>query len=399
MRNHNIGVSVRNRGLLILFCVVMGTALLAMLLFFVFRPDENTSHTNLPNAQQEVKEEHETKLHTHIMLSSLNKPWDVIFAGQFMLVSENDGLISIVSEGKKEPLLSVAGVDPTGEGGLMGMAVDPQYDQNHFIYACYNSDVDIRISRWKLDENMMQLGEQKDIITGMPTNNTSYPGRHSGCRIEFGPDGFLWIGTGDVAVGSSPQDPKSLGGKILRVDRDGNPATGNLSPPFDARVFSYGHRNTQGIAFVKNNDQFIGISAEHGPNVNDELNILKPGNFGWNPIPGYNESVPMTDMAKFPDAVESVWASGSSTLAPSGISFVHGKEWGGYDGALFVSMLKAQQIRVFHLNADGSVKNEKTIFAKQFGRIRTVRQGPDGALYVTTDNSNNQDVIVRVTPE
>lgn len=349
------------------------------------------------NQAQTVEESTSMKLETHIVLSSLNKPWDVVFADERMLVAENDGVISEVADGKKLPLFTLKDVDSTGEGGLMGLAVDPQYSQNHYIYACYNTSKDIRVSRWTISDDLTQFVSQNDIVTGITTNTAANPGRHSGCRIAFGPDGNLWIGTGDAAVGSSPQDPQSLGGKILRVDREGKPASGNLGAPFDMRVYSYGHRNIQGIAFAKD-AEYIGVSLEHGPNVNDELNLLNPGNFGWNPVPGYNEAVSMTDLVIYPDAKKEVWASGSSTLAPSGATFVYGDQWGEYDGALFVAMLKAQQVRVFNLKSDGSHESNEAIFSKQFGRVRTIRQGSDGALYLTTDNGNNQDVIVRVTP-
>lgn len=394
-----IRIFLRSKKLVLLGVVVVVCLSILMftahMLFASKRSRDPDPWINQPN----VEIPRETKLTTHIMLSSLNKPWDVVFADGKMIVSENDGAISLALEGKKYPILNVPNVDDTGEGGLMGMAVDPEFSGNHFIYACYNTKDDIRVSRWKLNDTASIMSDQKDIITGIATNAGANPGRHSGCRIEFGPDGYLWVGTGDVAIGTTSQDPKSLGGKILRVDRDGAAAaSGNLGAPFDTRIYSYGHRNTQGIAFAKN-AQYLGISTEHGPNVNDELNLLKPGNFGWNPVPGYNESVSMTDTAHYPDAVKEIWASGSSTLAPSGASFVYGDNWREYNGTLFVAILKGQQVKVFTLKDDGSVESEKTIFSKQFGRIRTVRQGPDGGLYLTTDNGNDQDVIVHILPE
>lgn len=383
--------------------VVIGSTLVILLGFLLthFFSERSESDTKLANTVNQSVDRAEMQLHTHVMLSSLNKPWDVVFAGDRILVSENDGQISIADEGKRTPLLSIPNVDPTGEGGLMGLAVDPDFVQNKYIYACYNTTDDIRVSRWYFDDVSLGTSQQKDIVTGIQTNSRAYPGRHSGCRLDFGPDAYLWIGTGDVAMGSAPQDPKSLAGKILRVDRDGKAAEGNLSAPFDNRIFSYGHRNTQGLAFAKNAESlgFMGVSAEHGPNVNDEVNVLASGNFGWNPVPGYNESVAMTDKTAYPDAIDALWASGSSTLAPSGISFVYGEQWGEYDGTLFVAMLKGQQVRVLELDNKGALKSERTLFSKQFGRIRTVRQSPDGALYMTTDNGNNQDVLVKITPE
>lgn len=377
-------------------CITLLITVVAATLYIFRRIDsdlDSQKNSNETTTEISVKSD----LQTHIMLSGLNKPWDVVFAGGQMLVSENDGIISAAAEGVRTPILNVPNIEPKGEGGLMGMAVDTQFDENRFVYACYNTAKDIRVSRWALSEGGTELNDQKDIVTGIVTNNGAYPGRHSGCRIEFGPDGYLWIGTGDAAIGATPQDPTSLGGKILRVDREGKPAKDNLGGNFDKRIYSYGHRNTQGIAFTKGAD-YLGVSTEHGPNVNDEVNLLKSGNFGWNPVPGYNESVPMTDIDSYSEAVKEIWASGGSTIAPSGATYVYGEQWGEYNGALFVAMLKGQQIRILTIDKTGALKSEKTIFSKQFGRIRTVRQGPDEALYITTDNGNDQDVIVRVTP-
>ena len=220
----------------------------------------------------------------------------------------------------------------------------------------------------------------------------SSTGSHSGCRPRFGPDGYLWVGTGDAAIGTNPQDDASLGGKVLRIDRDGNAAVGN---PQGHRWFSKGHRNVQGIAF--RDSDALGISAEHGPSVDDEINLLVPGNFGWDPIPGYNESVPMTDTDKFPGAVVAIFSTGFPTLAYSGAEFVAGARWGDWEGALVVATLKAQHLHLYFIDGEGNTTDGGR-WIEDRGRLRSPRVGPDGLLYVTTDGSTGSGAVLRVTP-
>lgn len=334
------------------------------------------------------------ELATEMVAGGLEKPWDIAYADGTLIVVENEGKISAIVDHSLRTITTLAEVNASGEGGLMGIAVDPQFKQNRYFYACYNTSLDVRISRWKLSENFSSLSEKKDIITGLPSHPS---GRHSGCRLEFGPDNFLWVGTGDAAISTNPQDKKSLGGKILRVDREGNAAQSDNDPTVDDRVYSWGHRNIQGLAFARHAD-FTGVSVEHGTGVNDEVNLLKIGNFGWAPLPPYNESVPMTDTDAFPDAIEAMWSSGNPTVAPSGASFVYGPQWGTYSGRLFMAILKGKHIRVLNFSKDGKLQDETELYKGVYGRIRTVRQMPDGAVYFTTDNGQASDVVMRLFP-
>jgi glucose/arabinose dehydrogenase len=335
------------------------------------------------------------------VLSGREHIWDIAFLPtKEMIITERKGIVSLIKNGQAQTLVDINDVYARGEGGLLGLAIDPQFATNRYVYTCFNStNNDIRVARWKLTSKADALTGRTDIVTGIPQNES---GRHSGCRLVFGPDGYLWIGTGDTAQNltpQSPQDPKSLGGKILRVDRNGKGAPSNLGGKFDARIYSYGHRNTQGLAFFASEVRGVpGISAEHGPGIDDEINPLKPGNFGWAPPDGpYDESVPMTNKERFPDAVEAIWSSGNPTLAPSGAAILRGGQWKGWDGAVVVAMLKGQHLRILLLDDNLTVTGEAERLTDKYGRLRAVTPGPNGALYVSTSNGSD-DKVLRILP-
>lgn len=339
-------------------------------------------------------------LQVSTVAEGLDHPWEVAFLpDKSMLITERSGDISKIIDGKKTVIHHPADVYVRGEGGLLGLAVDPDFASNQFIYVCFNSTLpglDVRVARWKMDDARTALSDRKDIITGMPSSIT---GRHSGCRIAFGPDGNLWVGTGDAAQGATPQSLRSFGGKILRIDRDGRAAKDNLGEG-DPRIYSYGHRNTQGLAFfaqLKNGS--YGVSVEHGSNVDDEVNPLVKGNFGWSPNLPYIENVPMTDSRRFPQAVKSIWSSGSSTIAPADADFLVGKQWGKWEGRLAMAVLKDKHLRLLEVRDDNTTGEQLKLFDGRYGRLRAVTMGSDGQLYVTTDNGSGQDKILRITPD
>lgn len=359
-------------------------------------PVEETGKTG---GDRRVTEAPELEVET--VLTGLQHVWDVDFLPtNEMIFTERGGTVRLVQDDEARVLADISDVRVRGEGGLMGLAVDPQFADNRYIYTCFNSTKDdIRVVRWRVNDDASALTNRKDIITGMPSNPS---GRHSGCQLAFGPDGYLWVGTGDTAQNltpQSPQSPKSLGGKILRVTRDGAGAPGNLRSAFDSRIYSYGHRNTQGLAFFAEEiDGVAGVSAEHGPGTDDEINVLKPGNFGWAPPDGpYDESVPMTDKDRFPDAVEAIWSSGSPTLAPSGTAILRGDQWKEWDGAVAIAMLKTRHLRILVLDDTLKVVQEEVRLEDEYGRLRAVTQGPDGRLYVSSSNGTD-DMILRVIP-
>jgi aldose sugar dehydrogenase len=331
------------------------------------------------------------------VVEGLSHPWDVAFlpTGELLYV-QRSGVLSVYADGQPTDIGVLGGVVAVGEGGLMGLTIDPAFSDDRYIYACYNTADDVRVSRWVLNDDFSGVSDRFDVVTGITANPS---GRHSGCRLAFDNQQQLWITTGDAAIGSTPQDPTDLAGKILRVDSSGKPIEGNLPAPFDARIFSYGHRNVQGIALLDEpRGGVYGLSVEHGPGVDDEVNLLIGGNFGWNPMPGYNESVPMTDTGAYPNAIEAVWSSGRPTLAPSGASFINGVEWGAWNGALAVAMLRSEHIRILQFGDEFDVTGEQAILDGDYGRFRSITQGPDGSLYVTTDNGDGQDSILKLSP-
>jgi len=335
------------------------------------------------------------RLEVDDFIVGLEKPWDIAWLPNgTVLVTERPGRLNVYVDGVGAPPFVVAPDDvvPRGEGGMMGLEVDPSFANNGYVYVCTTSnaggDNDVRLLRFTLrTPDGGAVVAREDIVTGMPYST----GRHSGCRPRFGPDGFLWLGTGDAAIGTNPQDDDSLGGKVLRVDREGAAAPDNAG---GFRWYSNGHRNIQGMAFRSDG---IGMSAEHGPTIDDEINLLVAGNFGWNPVPGYDESVPMTDLEKFPDAVPAAWSSGSPTLALAGATFLEGSAWGNWNGVLAVATLKAEHLHIYVVDGAGKVTGEERAIENQ-GRLRTPRQGPDGLLYITNDGGSGQGKVLRVTP-
>ena len=338
------------------------------------------------------------------LIDTLTRPWDVaVSPGGTVFFTEKGGTISKLNDGKRQVLEAPLDVKVEGEAGMMGLTLDSEYDNNRYLYACFassnDSKPDVRVVRWTVDSSENSLTDRKDIITGIPYNDSTYPGRHSGCRVRMGHDGSLWVGTGDAAIGSNPQATKSLGGKILLVDRDGDPVRAGLGEDFDPRIYSYGHRNVQGIALIPDTDGDIpGFNAEHGSSIDDEVNQLLNGNFGWDPKPGYTESgTPMTDLQKFPDAIEPVWSSGNSTIAVSGATYVNSEKWGLLNNSLLLAAQKDQHVRALILNDTRDIVEQEFELISNQGRIRSVVQAPDGDIYITTDNGGGKDKIILLT--
>lgn len=326
-----------------------------------------------------------------VVADGLDRPWDVVQApdGTLLVDERGGGFTAVLPDGTVQEVSADLGdLFANGETGLMGLALSPAFADDRRLYSCQgDTGGAIEVVAWTVAPDWSALTRVADpLIRGLPLNERS--GRHAGCRLEFAPDGALLVGTGDTADGSVPQDPGSLGGKVLRADAD----TG------EARVWTLGHRNVQGLAVRPGTDQVF--SVEHGPDRDDEVNLLRGGaNYGWDPDGGgsYDESVPMTDPA-IPGAVPAVWSSGSPAPATSGATFLDGPQWAGYDGVLLIGLLKGQGVLALRLDDAGSVLEEfrPAELDGAYGRIRSLRQGVDGALYATTDNGGD-DRLLRLT--
>lgn len=363
-----------------------------------------------------------TPVRVDVVAAGLEHVWDVgVLPDGSALITERPGRIRLLADTRPGTRVTPVAADLSdlyveGEGGLMGLVVHPDFARTRRFTTCQThheagAPVDIRLITWELSQDGTQARRVVDPLVAGLTLNPS--GRHSGCRPTLGPDGYLYVGTGDSATPGVPQDRTKLGGKVLRVDlRTGGPAPGNPfagSPnPAERLVYTYGHRNVQGVSVQPGTGRLF--SAEHGPDVDDEINILRAGgNYGWDPSRGgtrdrYDESVPMTDLRRFPDAVTPVWTSGDETEAICGNAFITdapgGKiRWGNLRGLLAVAALKGSKLLLMRVAPDGKV-TEVGRFPELdgvYGRLRAVRRGPDGALYVTTSNGDD-DKVLRVTP-
>ena len=331
------------------------------------------------------------------LVSGLTIPWDLDFTPDgTMLFTEIRGVLS--SRGADGTIRRVnaemGDLFAAGETGLMGIVVDPDFASNRRFYTCQGHvGPEVQVIAWTMNTAYTAATRVADpLVGGMPATS----GRHGGCRLRFGPEGYLWIATGDAALGTPPQDLSSLGGKVLRVDSSTG-AGAETNPLASPRVYSYGHRNVQGLALRPGTSQMWAV--EHGPRVDDEINLLLAGgNYGWDPVPGYNESVPMTDRVKFPRAVEAKWSSGSPTLAVSGGIFLEGSQWGIWEDRLAVATLRDSRLRLFEFTPEGDFVGQVVVseLDRAYGRLRTPMMGPDGALYVTTSNGGGRDLILRV---
>jgi glucose/arabinose dehydrogenase/putative cell wall-binding protein len=338
-----------------------------------------------------------------VVQDGLTYPWDLAFTpdGQ-MLVTERPGRVRVFATGAVNAALlrtiTVPSVRAQSEAGLMGIAVDVDYAANRFVYVCASRDVGgqwvNQVLRYRVASDL-SWSAGTTLLSGMRANNI-----HNGCALEMDRFGKLWISMGDSNDAMRAQDPNSLNGKILRINRDGSvPADNPIMEGAASRtaVYSMGHRNPQGIAFRPDTDQVY--AAEHGPSRDDEVNLITPGgNYGWPCYTGAgidNSSSPSCGPAS--DYLDPAWASGSPTIATSGLVFADGIPWADWHGQLFVSQLKESDLRRFSVSNGGATLAQAGVhFNGSWGRLRAATRGPAGQLYLTTSNGSN-DRVIRVS--
>ncbi len=364
-----------------------------------------------------------------VVMAGLQNPWDIAFTpdGVMLFTEKCRGLSARLADGKIVRLFGTRGSAVVasdlfceGQSGVHGVAVDPDFAKGQrdiyvFMASKLSTPATNRVVRLTLSADGTSVANRTDIIEDIAykqaANGAGAAGAHSGGRIRFGPDGFLYVSTGDNHNATLPQDLKRLGGKMLRVNRDGTAARGNNTPAGgDPRIFTYGHRNVQGITFRPPGQPNAGqpFVAEHGPNHSDEVTALVAGgNAGWDPqnrpglrcpddycgYAGDPNTMPMTDTRRFPQAMPPSWVYNGSGRGMGAALFLEGEQWKGWNGRLLVSMMRGQRIAVLQLDARGMATGDATVDLPST-RTRTLVQGPDGNLYTANDDGE----IWRVVP-
>ena len=329
----------------------------------------------LPNAFAEINVE--------TVLDNLKNPWELEFAPDgTIFFTERDGKLWVIDNKSTLQLVAEFPASNTAEGGLLGLELDPDYENNHFLYL-YQTYLDItthqnKVVRYTINNN--QITDELVLIDKIPGALW-----HDGGRIKFGPDEMLYITTGDAINADLSQDKDSLAGKILRINSDGTVPSDN---PFNSPVFSYGHRNPQGLAW---NENGILVSSEHGPSgergyAHDEINVIERGkNYGWPIIVGDSNDIVYTNP---------ILHSGDITWAPSGLLYYYSDRIPEWKGKFLVATLRGEHVMVLDLDLENGVVNStEKIFQGDYGRIRNLVQSPDGDVFMLTSNNDNDKIL------
>jgi glucose/arabinose dehydrogenase len=328
---------------------------------------------------------------------NLDVPWEIAFSPDGRIFfTERVGKLRVIEDGQLNPepltILNVGAV----EGGLLGLALDPNFEENHHLYLYYTYNefpfTYNKVVRYTEHDNT--LSDELILVDKIPGAAI-----HDGGRLKFGPDEKLYITTGDAANADAAQDLKSLSGKILRINTDGTVPSDN---PFkDSLIFSYGHRNPQGMDW----DPITGklVASEHGPSgergfAHDEINVIEAGkNYGWPKVVGEEQK------AEF---VSPILQTGDDTWAPSGSTFYDSNNISEWTNKYFVATLRGSHLRMLELDLQSNqVVSSEALFSNIYGRLRDAAVGPDGNLYLLTSNrdgrgspADNDDRILKIVP-
>ena len=348
------------------------------------------------------------KFRVETVASGLEVVWSIVFAPDGrMFFTERPGRVRVVENGKlrNAPFFVVPDVEPSGESGLMGMTLHPDFSENHFVYIAFayrdKGDQRVRVARYSATGET--LTGAKTIIENLPASRY-----HAGTRLRFGPDGKLYITTGDATNQSEAQKLSTLAGKTLRLNDDGTIPGDN---PFvdqtgaRAEIWTYGHRNAQGMDFQPGTG--LMFQTEHGPSLidgvslfkrsgGDEVNIVEKGkNYGWAKISHRMKR----------EGMETPLMEYSPAIAPASGVFYRGDSFPQFKGNFFIGALKGEMILRLVLDGRRVVSQDK-LLEKQYGRIRDVAEAPDGSIYFSTSNrdgrgsaAKDDDRILRIVPD
>lgn len=332
-----------------------------------------------PTTEAETAASDTTAFAVETLATGLDTPWALAFApdGRIFL-TERPGRVRVIQNGQllAEPVAVIDDVAAVGESGLHGIALDPNFAENRYVYLYYTysegSDLRNRVVRYTESNN--RLSDPQILLDTIPGS-----GIHDGGRIAFGPDGKLYITAGDAANGELAQDLEALAGKIHRINPDGSIPADNPFP--GSPIYSYGHRNPQGLAWQPDTGQLY--ATEHGPSAHDEINRIVAGaNYGWPIVRGAEHQDPY---------IAPVLESGDDTWAPAGATFISSDHFAQWHGNLLFAGLRSQTLWRLQLNPDGSVANLEPLL-RGYGRLRAVVQGPDGFVYVITSNRDGRGI-------
>ncbi|KAK6033618.1 dehydrogenase, PQQ-dependent, s-GDH family [Ostertagia ostertagi] len=324
-----------------------------------------------------------------VLTQNLQYPWEILWGPDNKIwITERSGKISRVdtASGIVTPLLTITDVKASGEGGLLGMVLHPDFAVSPFVYVAYNYEqagtYKEKIVRYTFSGN--SLGNPVVLLDNIAASSI-----HNGCRLLISPDRKLFISTGDASNQSLPQNAAAVNGKILRLNPDGSIPSDNPVP--GSPVWSRGHRNPQGLVFANN----MLYSSEHGPDIEDEINIIEKGrNYGWPDVKGPCNESGETAFCNTNNVKEPI-KSWTPTLAVSGIDFYNAGLIPQWKNSLLVATLKNSRLLQLKLNdAHTLVTASNEILGNDYGRLRDVCISPDGKVYVCTSNGSNDQIIV-----
>ena len=354
-------------------------------------PAPTPANPNPAQPSEVITTQDGARVQVQVVVTNLEIPWSMAFAPDGRLfVTERPGRVRIVNMagGTSELAVTLDDTFAQGEAGTLGLVLDPDFASSRFVYVYYTaragSGAVNRVVRYR--EVGGRLGERAVLLDGIPADTI-----HDGGRIRFGPDGLLYVSTGDASTQSLSQSLGSLAGKILRINKDGTTPGSN---PLGSPVFSYGHRNPQGFDWHPATGELWG--SEHGSTGNDEINVIRAGaNYGWPTIQASQTMTGMITPVTF----------FNPAIAPSGASFFRGRAIPQFENNLFVATLRGVHLLRLRLDASGRIAAQERLLDQRYGRIRDVIAGPDGFLYFSTNNRDGRgspgtsdDLIARIVP-